>query len=102
MCLHLRNLAVLLVTEDVPKLDNAYLILIVESERGGFNLWRACQAVYEMLHLVSACITADKRLKASDSPYDVFGVEFFPTFFVIARLLQFRQLRELLSKVHFF
>jgi hypothetical protein len=89
-------------TEVVPKLDNAYLILIVESERGGSNRWHPCQALCKMLHLVSACVTTDNRLKPRDSPYDIFGVEVFPTFFVIARLLQFRQLRELLSKVHFF
>ena len=89
-------------TEVVPKLDNAYLILIVESEGGGFNLWRPCQAVYEMLHLFSACITADKRLKPSDSSNDVFGVEYFPAFFVIARFLQFGQPFELISIFHFF
>ena len=35
-------------------------------------------------------------------PYDVFGVEFFPAFFVIATLLQFRQNSELISIFHFF
>jgi len=89
-------------TEVVPKLDNAYLILIIECDRGGFNLWRPCQAVYEMLHLFSACITADKRLKPRDSPHDVFGLEFFPAFFVIARLLQFGQPCQLISIFHFF
>ena len=74
-------------TEVVPKLDNANLILIVECDRGGFNLWRPCQAVYEMLHLFSAYVTAGKRFKPSDSSHDVFGVEFFPAFFVIARIL---------------
>ncbi|MBT3568423.1 MAG: hypothetical protein HN494_06225 [Opitutae bacterium] len=89
-------------TEVVPKLDNAYLILIIERDRGGSNLWRPCQAVCEMLHLSLACVTTDKRLKPRDSPYDVFGVEFFPAFFVIARLLQFGQPCELISIIHFF
>jgi len=35
-------------------------------------------------------------------PYDIFGVEFFPAFFVIARLLQFGQPSELISIIHFF